>query len=634
IDLDKQIADTFHNCGKLPRRAKSGNNLIELIEESGVEIITTVIDKFDAALNRKDFKNTSANIFVLVDESHRSQYGLTHSKMKRVLPNACYIGFTGTPLLKKEKSTADKFGGFIDKYTIDQAVRDGAVVPLLYEGRSAKLTVNQNQINKGFDRVSEPLSEYERKDLKKKFASITQIFKSQQVVEEIAYDISEHYCKHWKGTGFKAMLAVPLRATALLYQQYFENQTNPRLKIDSAVIISSPDTREDHEDTDEEPNDEVQKYWKKLKDRHGSVEAYEEKIIQKFKSSEDEIELLIVVSKLLTGFDAPRCNTLYIAKSLAEHSLLQAIARANRLFEGKDFGYIIDYVGILGELDTALTNYSALNEFDENDLVGTVTNIAEELKKLPQYHSDLWDVFKEIENKKDIETLERFLAPKNIRDNFKEKLILFAKTLQMGLSSDEFFKLFNEFRINKFLADLKFFQSLKISIQVRYAEKIDYREYEGRVKKLLDTYIGAEGVEQLTNPINIFDEELFKSEVERITGSVASKADAIAYRMKKVATEKMDEDPVFFKRFGQLIEDAINNFIEKRITEVEYLSQMMAARKDLVTGRVEGIPGILNGKPEARAFFGILKEALWNESFDSKASTMNAVLAQYGVDIT
>lgn len=633
-DLDKQIADTFHNCGKLPRRAKSGNNLIELIEEGGVEIITTVIDKFDAALNRKDFKNASPNIFVLVDESHRSQYGLTHSKMKRVLPNACYIGFTGTPLLKKEKSTADKFGGFIDKYTIDQAVRDGAVVPLLYEGRSAKLSVNQNQMDKGFDRLAEPLTEYQRKDLKKKFASITQIFKSQQVVEEIAYDISEHYTKHWKGTGFKAILAVPLKATALMYQKYFESQTNPRLKIDSAVVISSPDTREDHEDTEEEPDDEVQKYWKKLMSRYGSVEAYEERIIEKFKTSEDEIELLIVVSRLLTGFDAPRCNTLYIAKSLQEHTLLQAIARANRLFEGKDFGYIIDYVGILGELDTALTNYSALNEFDENDLVGTVTNITEELKKLPQYHSDLWDVFKEVENKKDIEALERFLAPKDVRDNFREKLIQFAKTLQMGLSSDEFFKLFNELRINKFLADLKFFQSLKMSVQVRYSEKIDYREYEGRVRKLLDTYVGADGVEQITAPINIFNEELFKKEVERITGSVASKADAIAYRMKKVISEKMDEDPVFYKKFGQLIEETINNFLEKRISEVEYLAQMMAARKDLVAGNAEGTPAVLNGKPEARAFYGILKEALSkNKSIDPANSAINNLLAQAGIDL-
>jgi type I restriction enzyme R subunit len=634
IDLDKQIYNTFRYCGKTPQRAKSGNNLIELIQDTGTEIITTVIDKFEAALKRKDFKNISENIFVLVDESHRSQYGTTHQNMRRVLPMSCYIGFTGTPLLKKEKSTADKFGGFIDKYTIDQAVKDGAVVPLLYEGRSAKLSVNQGQIDKGFDRLSEPLTEYQTKDLKKKFSSITEIYKSRQVVEEIAHDISEHFVKNIKGTAFKAMLAVPLKATAMLYQQYFESQTNPRLKIDTKVVISSSDTRENHEDTEEDVNDDVQKFWNKINSRYGSQEAYEETVIKLFQDSDEEVEILIVVSKLLTGFDAPRCNTLYIAKPLAEHSLLQAIARANRLFEGKDFGYIIDYVGILGQLDTALTQYSALEEFDESELVGTVTNIGEEIKKLPQKHSDLWDVFKGVENKKDIEALERHLAPKDIRDHFREKLIDFAKIMQLALSSDQLYKIFNEQRINQFLTDLKFFNSLRISIQVRYAEKISYKEYESRVRKLLDTYIGADGVQNITEPINIFDEELFKKEVERITGTVASKADAIAYRMKSVITERMDEDPVFYKKFGQLIDETIRSFQEKRLTEAQYLEQILNARKDLSDGRMEGTPAVLNNKPEARAFFGLIKEKLLTEGTKAAQAKQIVQYADMGLNVS
>lgn len=634
IDLDKQIWNTFRNCGKTAERAKSGNNLVELISESGVEVITTVIDKFDAALNRKDFKNSSPNIFVLVDESHRSQYGLTHAKMKRVLPNACYIGFTGTPLLKRDKSTADKFGGFIDKYTINQAVRDGAVVPLLYEGRSAKLSINEAQLNRGFDRVSEPLNEMQRRDLKRKHSSITEVYKSQMIIDEIAYDISEHYTKYWKGTGFKAMLAVPLKATAMKYQAYFEKQNNPRLKIHSAVIISNPDTRENHEDVDEEPNDDVQKWLTRIKKDYNTLEEYEEKVISQFKNSEEEVELLIVVGKLLTGFDAPRCNTLYIAKPLAEHNLLQAIARANRLFKGKDYGYIIDYVGILGQLDHALTQYSALSEFDESDLIGTVLDIAEELDKIPQYHSALWDVFKDVENKKDIEALERFLAPKDIRDKFRECLINFAKTLQAGMSSDEFYNRFTEIRINKFIGDLKFFQSLRSSVQLRYAEKIDYKEYESRIRKLLDMHVTTEGVEQVVQAINIFDEKLFKEEVERITGTTASKADAIAYKMKKVATEKMDEDPVFYKKFGELIDEAIRKFQEKRSTEAEYLEEMMNARKNLVEGRSDDTPVVLNGNPEARAVYGILKQTLLDGKSDNGSNDQADKLAAIGIELT
>lgn len=632
VDLDKQIWGTFHACGKDPAKAKSGNDLIELLQEGNTEIITTVINKFDTALSRKDFKNDSPNIFVLVDESHRSQYGLIHAKMKRVLPRACYIGFTGTPLLKNEKSTAKKFGGFIDRYTIDQAVRDGAVVPLLYEGRAAKLSVNQEQIDKGFNRLSEPLTEYQRKDLKRKFSSITEIYKSTQVIDEIAYDISEHFTKNWKGTGFKAMLAVPRKATAIQYLKYFEEQNNPRLKIDAAVIISTPDTREGHEDTEDEVTDEVQKYTKKIAARYGSVEAYEEQVVNKFKDDPEEIELLIVVSRLLTGFDAPRCNTLYLAKPLIEHGLLQAIARANRLFKGKDYGYIIDYVGILGQLDHALTQYSALEEFNEEDLLGTIINVAEEIKKIPQYHSALWDVFKEVKNKSDLEEMERHLAPKDVRDNFRERLIDFAKSLQAGMSTDEFYKHFGEERIKRFIADLKFFQSLRASVQLRYAEKIDYKEYEERVRKLLDTHIGAEGVQQITDLVNIFDEEVFKKEVERMTGSVASKADAIAYKMKKVITEKMDEDPVFYKRFGQLIDEAIQNFLEKRITEAQYLEQMLTARKDLAEGKLDDTPGELNGKPEARALFGIVKQVLLNDNQPASNNQIQA-MAKAGIEL-
>lgn len=634
VELDKQIAKTFNQCGKTAITAKSGNHLIEIVQESSTEIVTTLIDKFESALKRKDFRNKSENIFVLVDESHRSQYGKNHALMKKALPKACYLGFTGTPLMGDERNTAHKFGGYIDKYTIDQAVVDQAVLPLLYEGRSAKLSVNQDQIDKGFDRLSEPLTEYQTKDLKKKFSSITQIYRSDSVVEEIAYDVSEHYCNNWKNTRFKAILAVPLKETALKYQKYFENQTNPRLKIDTAVIISNSDTRQDHEDVHEETTSEVQQYFKKINARYGSVEAYEEQMTNKFKDADDEIELLIVVGKLLTGFDAPRCNTLYIAKPLKEHGLLQAIARANRLYEGKDVGYIVDYVGILGDLDKALTQYSALKDFDESDLEGAIVRVEEELKKIPQYHSDVWDVFKEVKNKKDNEEMERFLAPKDVRDNFREKLILFAKTLQSGMATDTYYKTYSEDRQRLFLKDLKFFQELRKSVQNRYAEKIDYKEYEGRVRKLLDMHVGVESVEQTTEPINIFDEELFKQEVERKTGTKASKADAIAHRMKKVITEKMDEDPVFYKKFGTLIDEAIKAFLDKRMTEAEYLKQMMEARSNLIKGSFSGIPAVLQGNPEARAFYGIVKDVLARELPSSDLSKVDDALTQTGIDLS
>ena len=611
ISLDKQIHKTFHQCGVLSlAKARSGNHLAELITETDTEVITTITDKFDTALKKQDFCDGSPNIFVLVDESHRSQYGRTHAKMKKVLPNACYLGFTGTPLMKKEKSTSKKFGGYIHVYSIDKAVKDGAVLPLLYEGRSAKLSINKQPLDRGFDRVMEPLNEDQTRDFKKKFAHISKLYESQQVIEEIAFDISEHYCKNWQGTGFKAQLAVPKIDTAIKYQQYFENQTNPKLKVNTAVVFTPPDSRAGHDDVWSETKEESKKCWKGLMERYDNQEAYEERVIDQFKDEGNEVEILIVVSKLLTGFDAPRNTILYLAKPLSDHTLLQAIARVNRLFKGKEHGYIIDYVGILGKLDKALNDYSALEEFDADEIAGAMTDVLQEVRKVPITYSAVWEVFKEVENKKDIEALERHLAPKNIRDTFYSRLSKFARTLQMALSTDEFYKEYTDKRIDHWVRQLKFFQGMRLSVQQRYAEIVDYKEYESRVKKLLDTHVSVKEIKSINKPINIFDESLRKEEVEKRGGGAASVADTIAHEMKRSCTEKMNEDPVFYLKFSELVEAVIKKFQEERITEAEYLEEVMRIRDEFKSGGHSGIPAPLQHNPKARAFYGAIVKTI------------------------
>ena len=610
ISLDKQIHKTFHQCGVLSlKKAKSGADLAELITNTNTEVITTITDKFDTALKRKDFSNDSQNIFVLVDESHRSQYGRTHARMKKVLPNACYVGFTGTPLMKKEKNTSRRFGGYIHIYSIDKAVRDGAVLPLLYESRLPKLMTLKKQLDKGFDRVMEPLNEYETKDFKRKFSKISKLYEAQQVIDEIAHDISEHFCKNWQGTGFKAQLAVPKIDTAIKYQKFFEQQTTPSLKINTSVVFTPPDSRGGHDDVWTEAKEESKQYWKALTKRFGSQEAYEEHIINKFKEEGNEVEIIIVVNKLLTGFDAPRNTVLYLAKPISDHNLLQAIARVNRLFEGKEHGLIIDYVGILGNLDKALHDYSVLEEFDEEELKGALTNVLEEVRKVPVKYSAVWDVFKEVENQKDIEALERHLAPKNIRDLFYKRLSAFARSLQLALSTDEFYKEYTDERINHWLKELKNFQNMRKSVQKRYAEVVDYREYESRVKKLLDTYVSVEEIEKINEPINVFDETLRKEEVINQGGNPASIADTIAHQIKKTCIEKMDEDPVFYLKFSELIEAAIQAFQENRISETEYLEEVLKIRDNQKNGN-QSIPQILTENPKARAFYGAIKEVI------------------------
>ena len=634
IDLDRQIYTTFRSCGKVVEKAKSGSDLIELLQDKGNEIITTIIDKFQTATKNTSFIDNSENIFVLVDESHRSQYGTAHINMKRVLPNACYIGFTGTPLMKNEKSTARKFGGFIHKYTIDQAVKDGAVLPLLYEGRSAQLSVNKQQIDKGFQRLSSNLNEEAQKDLKKKFASISRIYESEQVVNEIAYDISKHYTQNWQGGVFKAQLAVPRIETAIRYQKYFEEQTDPNLKINTAVVFTPPDSRQDYEDVWKETSNEAKKYWATLMEKYNGQEEYERYTISKFQDEGTEVELIIVVSKLLTGFDAPRNTILYLAKPLHSHNLLQAIARVNRLFSGKEHGHIIDYVGILGKLDEALTSYAAFEDFDEEDLTNTIVDVSDEIRKVPVHHANVWDCFKEVYNKKDIEALERHLAYKDLRDDFYEALSQFARTLQTALASNEFYIEFSEEQIEFYKQELKLFVKLRVSLQNRYAEIVSYKEYEPRVKKLLDTYVQADDVIVITKELNIFDKQMVNEAIEEYGKTPASKADFIAHKMKKVITENMEKDEAFYKKFSQLLEDAIKSFHENRISEAEYLKAILNIRDQFEKGYLEDIPETLLNKPEARAFFGVLSEVFENSFGKEIAIQQKDVLANIGIDIS
>lgn len=630
ISLDKQIYKTFFNCGKNVKKAKSGNDLIELLKDKGNENITAILDKFRMATKRKDFKDYSKNLFVLVDESHRSQYGPSHVHMKRILPNACFIGFTGTPLLKPEKSTAKKFGGFIHKYTIDQAVKDEAVLPLLYEGRSPKLSVNQKQIDKGFDRLSSSLSEEAAKDLKKKYARISKIYESEQVVEEIAYDISSHFSKNWKGTGFKAQLAVPKIDTAIRYQKFFENQTNPELKINAKVVFTPPDSRSGYDDVWSEASTEAKKYWDAIVAEYGTQEFYENKVVEQFKDASDEVELLIVVSKLLTGFDAPRNTVFYLAKPLIEHNLLQAIARVNRLCEGKDFGYIIDYVGILGKLDEALTAYSAFEDFDEADIEGAVSNVLEEVRKVPLRLEGIWDLFKGVD-RSDKEAMERHLEAKDLRDIYHERILDFFRTMQMALATEEFYNEFNEHQIKEFLDAVKFFRGQRKSVQFRYAEIVSYKEFEPRVKKLLDTYVGADEVEYITGEVNIFDDKMVEEALETYGKTPASRADMIANQMKKVITENMAKDEAYYKKFSEMIDEIIKLFNEGRLEEKEYLDRILETRDQFKSGEQDGIPNSISSLPKARAFYGALHEVLFDK--DSTDEETLSILAQSAIEI-
>ena len=619
INLDKQIYDVFHHCGKEPIRAKTGKHLIKLISGKKESIITTVIDKFESALNSQSVRDPANNIFVLVDESHRSQYGTTNAKMLKVFPNACYIGFTGTPLFKKDKNTAKTFGGFIDKYTIDQAVEDEAVVPLLYEGRHAVQDVDQKSIDSWFERLSEGLSEAQKADLKKKFSTADQLNQADQKIYRIAYDISDHFAKTWQSTGFKGQLATPSKKAALKYKKYLDEFG----MVSSEVLISGPDTREGQEDIYEDSGDEVQAFWKKMMSKYGSEDRYNTQLISAFKDT-DTPEIMIVVDKLLTGFDAPRNTVLYLTKSLKEHSLLQAIARVNRLCDGKDYGYIVDYYGVLGDLNQALTDYTALEQFDETDMEGTITNVAELVGSLKQKHSDLRDIFKGIKNKLDEEEYEQLLGDEELRDLFYKRLSEYGRTLKIALSTVKFIEETPLDAIEKYKKDLHFFVNLRVSIKRRYAEEIDYREYEPKIQKLIDTYIKSDDILKITPLVNIFDKNQFDAEVDRVVGSRA-KAETIANRTKKTIIERMDEDPAFYAKFSKLLKQAIDDYKAKRLSDALFLQQVTEIMNSVRNRTGDDVPDKLNNRDVAKAFYGLTYEVLGRvEDNQEKAKDISA----------
>lgn len=606
-DLDEQIHGTFQHCGYEPVRARSGKQLAKLLSSPKAAVVTTIVNKFDKAVSTLAQPVDDPNIIVLVDESHRTQYGALHAKMKQALPRACYIGFTGTPVMKRDKNIMARFGGLIDVYNIQQAVMDKAVVPLLYEGRHVNQYVD-GPIDRRFDMVTDGLSEEQVADLKRKFATTDQLNKADQKVEAIAHDISRHFRDNWQDTGFKAQLVAPDKATALLYKEKLDELG----MVTSEVLISPPDDREGDEDIYLPNTNRVNIFWTAMMAKYGGEKEYTWQVINAFKNA-DEPEIIIVVDKLLTGFDAPRNTVLYLTRRLKEHTLLQAIARVNRLHEGKEFGYILDYRGVLEDLDDALNLYAALPEFEQGDLgafAATLTDISGQIALLPQRHSDLWHVFKEVGNKYDEEAYERLLAAEDLRASFYDRLSSYGRTLAIALSSAQFLHETPGDKVDRYKRDLKFFENLRRSVERRYAEKVDFKALEPRIQKLIDTHVTTGEIEEITPLVNIFDEQDFQAEVERIRGGDAAKADTIAHRTLKSIEERWQMDPTFYKRFSDMLKDAIDAFRQERIKAAEYLSRVTEIMHAVAHRTGEALPEVIRDRDVARAYYGVLLETL------------------------
>lgn len=624
-DLDTQITGTFRKCRMPVENATSGKRLVELLLSKSDAVVTTIINKFEAAVNKME-PLTDANIFVLIDEGHRTQHGIFNISMQKALPNACFIAMTGTPLFKKEKNTAAKFGGIIDTYTIEDALPDKAVVPLLYEGRLAPQEVNSGPIDKYFNLIAEPFNDQQKADMKRKFARYDHLNAAEQKMLRIAWDISQHFRDNFQGTPFKGQLVCDKKLNAIRYKEFLDEIG----LVSSEVLISGIDDREGEDSAYHKSEKKEHVFWDKMMQEHGNAKNYERNIISRFKGQRDP-EIIIVVDKLLTGFDEPKNTVLYLTRNLVGHKLLQAIARVNRVYPDKDFGYIIDYFGVIEQLDAALKTYSALQDFDEDDVSSAFFDIKSEIAKLPQKHAAVWEIFKSVRNENDPEAYQQVLRDEALRTKFYQVLAVFAKSLKTALSSMVFYEMFPGWQVEQYKDDLSNFMRLRQAVVSRFSDAVDYSQYEGQIQKLIDTHIVTDDIQIITELVNIFDKDKFSLEVARARGDEA-KADMIISRTSKHTSERMEEDPAFYKKFSQLLSELIADYEAKRISETEYLKRAQQVMDQVLSRTDSSIPASLLEHDVARAFYGLITEWLKPKMQDAASLTAIAESTALSID--
>jgi type I restriction enzyme, R subunit len=646
VDLEKQLSRVFLSSGAFgsaiatqkegsKAKVKSGKDLAIRIGKGTDRIIFTIIDKFSTASKLKDCYNPSDNIIVLVDEGHRSTGGETFERMRKSLPNASYIAFTGTPLLKNDK-TQNKFGPIIHSYTMQRAVEDGTVTPLVYEERKPELSVTSKAIDNWFEKLTSKLSDKQKADLKRKFANKGAVYSSENRIELIAYDIASHFCDHIKdlGMGLKAQLATDSKLSAIRYKKYLDETG----LLSSAVIISPPDTREGHSDVDETTLPAIQQWFKDTVGNVSNAQQYERDTIESF-STDGMPDILIVVDKLLTGFDEPKNTVLYIDKPLKEHNLLQAIARVNRLHEAKEYGLLIDYRGILKELDTTLKQYQDLQEktqsgYDIDDIDGLYFQVSTEYKRLPSLHEKIWNVFKDVQNKQDLEQYRQILMPKfeddddddgnsfdirqKIREDFYQALTEYGLCLKLALSSRSFYEdgSFSERDIKEYKTDLRFFTNLRKICKQDAQETVDYSMYEEQIRRLVDKHVVGESIKESDERYLINELGQIEDPKKWSKEKTKNETDIIRTRVKKTIEQELGDDPYAQKILSDLLKEAIQE-AEKMFDHPYKAYALFKEFEEKVANRdVDGIPDELKEHRAAKAYYGTFRVILGDDFFE------------------
>ena len=645
VNLDKQIRDNFIHTQMSPHRAKTGKGLIELLQDNSNTVITALVNKFEAAV-KQEYCNDSKNLFLFIDEGHRTQYGKLNLYMNKVLPNAVKIAFTGTPLIQKQpkdtsrkivpaKDTYAKFGPLIDKYTLQDAIDDKVTVPIVYEGRVIPQEVTSQQINEHLKHITVGLTEDARKDLEVKYSRFVTLAQTEQRLNMIAFDLHEHFVHYVRPKGFKAMLTCSSRAEAvqLFYKLRGLGGITP------AVVITPNSAKEGDDETNTPQSlKTIAEFFRKEVDPlfKNNYDAYEDSVTGRFTDPDGDVDLLIVKDKLLTGFDAPIAAVLYVDKKLQDHTLLQAIARVNRVYTDKDFGLVVDYIGIFKKLNSALDLYSdeqsGMNLFDRTEIQSAIATINDEKTKLEALYQELWDIFDGIDrNETSANVWQERLREYDLRRDFYEKLSAFAKMVDFLYSSYELFEQVGFERAEMYRKDYLFFKKLKDSVTLRFNDSVDFSRYEDGIRQLLNTYVHAEDAKILIEPLDITNKEKMQEQLARL-GSDEAKAEAIQTRQVEVLESQRYVDPIRYMTFMERINKTLQDYQEERNGE-KYLSAMEKMAEDYRTGRssVEYPENIVDDG-DAKSFYGAVCAGI-KKSLDGQEAEPSESLGKLALDI-
>lgn len=584
IDLDKQIYGTFiRTLSKIttPVRAEKISIMKELLEKAQPKIIMTTIQKFESETEEKEViengvkvkkkfikpyevLTTKPNVIVLSDEAHRSQYKDTALNMRIALPNATFIGFTGTPIDKDDKSTPRTFGGYIDKYGIKEAVDDGATVKIVYEGRRPELHIKGESLDELFNQAFEDKSDEEKEAIKQKYANKRTIIEADDRINDIAIDILKHYRDNIMPNGFKAQIVCVSREACVKYYKALNDNMKEIIgeELECKVIFSG------------DLNDPTH-----LKE-HFTTKAEQEAIINRFKQPIDKDKLCFIIVKdmLLTGFDAPIEQVMYLDRPLKEHNLLQAIARVNRTCTMdisrkvdidkvkkdtvvKQCGYVVDYYGVSDYLEEALAI------FDKEDLGQPMQPMGDLYKEMLSYREDVMNLFKG-KNKANLDELIKVLEPQDRRAEFEIGYKRFSSAVEALLPSHIGTDILN---------DLKWLGYIRAGAKAKYSpqDELDISDCGEKVREIIEEHLKSLGIIQWIEPITLFEDD-FKTKINTLKSDEAQ-ASAMEHAVKHAISVKMDENPVFYtsllEKLQKILDETISDWIERKKKLEEFIER-------------------------------------------------------------